>query len=272
MVELEYVKKRKRKKLAGILTAVASAGIGMFVLVAFLGKYTGTFTVALNTGSVKLSLYKTSQFEDPTSYIKIDTLPPFDLETYERLPSSENIDNDKHGVDYGVEKDSFGNEVMKYFKYTFFIKNDGSIPANYEVKVNITKNEPAISDRYGIRYLDQILRVMVYQNDPTIDEHKYTVYAKKSETPNQTGYGDTTYKEYLSYGFDSATNPFPAFAEPFESPEVVATIPDPTFLPGESKRYTIVAWLEGNDPQAQGEAPEGANLKLGVTINAYENK
>ena len=113
---------------------------------------------------------------------------------------------------------------------------------------------------------------MVYQNDPSLDTHNYTVYAKKSESPNKMGNGEETYKEYLSIGFDSESNPNPLFAEPFESSDVVTTIPDLNFQPNEAKRYTLVAWLEGADPQAQGEAPEGANLKLGVTINAYENK
>ena len=33
---------------------------------------------------------------------------------------------------------------------------------------------------------------------------------------------------------------------------------------------SLVGVKEGYDPQADGEAPEGANLQLGVEINAYE--
>ena len=39
------------------------------------------------------------------------------------------------------------------------------------------------------------------------------------------------------------------------------------------RRYTVVIWLEGEDPQSKPdtEYPEGATLKLGVDITAHEN-
>ena len=274
MVELEYVKKRKRKKVVAVLTGLASLGVGVLVLVSFLGRFVGTFTVSLDAGSVKLSLSDNSSFDSPTSYIKIDSLPAFDLTSYTNLPSAREIDNENSPYTYGVKTDSKGNSSMNYFKYTFFVKNSGTIPADYDLKINITKNDPSDDGRY----LDSILRVMVYENSSE-EEHSYTVYAKKSEKENNSyGFeeGETTYKEYISY--DNPTkaerhgDTFPGFAEMFESENTIVTLPVRNFQQDEQKRYTFVAWLEGEDEQANGTPPEGGNLKLGVTINAYENQ
>ena len=273
--ELEYVKKRKTKKLVAITSGVATAAIGVFVLVAFLGRFVGTFTVALDTGSVKLSLSDNSKFDSPTSYIKIDSLPSFDLNSFTSLPAASEIDNENTTYTYGTTTDSHGNSSMKYFKYTFFIKNESNIAADYDLKVNLTKNVPSEDGRT----LDTLLRVLVYQNDLTSNEHSYTVYAKKSETPNQTyGYedGDVTFKEYISYNTPEKAeqhgDSFPGFAEMFENDNTVATLRVRNFQQNDVKRYTLVAWLEGEDQQAKGNPPEGGNLKLGVTINAYENQ
>ena len=273
--DLGYVKKRKRRKVVAITTAIASAAVGVFVLVAFLGRFVGTFTVALDTGDVKLSLSEKSSFDSPTSYIKLDSLPAFDLSSFTSLPSAEEMDNEDTTYMYGTVKDSKGNASMKYFKYTFFVRNGGNIAADYDLKVNLTKNVPSADGRY----LDTLLRVLIYENNAESNEHSYTVYARKSELPNNTyGYeeGEITFKEYISYNNPTKAkahnDAFPGFAEMFESDNVIATLPVRNFQQGDVKRYTLVAWLEGEDQQAEGNPPEGGNLKLGVTINAYENK
>ena len=245
--------------------------VGVFVLVAFLGRFVGTFTVALDTGDVRLSLANRSSFESPTSYIKLDSLPAFDLESFTDLPDASELDNeDTSYQSIGTVSDSKGNQTMKFFKYTFFIRNEGNIAADYDLKVNLTRNTPSADGRY----LDTILRILVYENYVDSDEHLYKVYAKASEILNPTyGYEDEefTNKEYISYT-EPKKGVFPGFAEVFESDSVIATLPTKNFRKGDAKRYTIVAWLEGEDQQAQGNPPEGGNLKLGVTINAYENQ
>lgn len=277
--DLEYVRKRRRKKVVAVLTALAAMGVGVFVLVSFLGRFVGTFTVALDTGSVKLSLAEKSSFDDSTSYIKIDSLPAFDLYSFTSLGSAEDVDNENTSYLYGTTEDSKGNASMKYFKYTFFVRNDGNISADYDLRVNLTKNVPSDDGRY----LDTLLRVLVYENNAYSDEHSYNVYARASDVANpiydeETGLptGQSTFKEYISYEnpqkAEDHGDKFPGYAEMFESSNVIATLPTRNFQQGDAKRYTLVAWLEGEDPQAKGQPPEGGNLKIGVTVNAYENK
>ncbi len=273
MVELGYVKKRKRKKLAGILCAVGTVGVGTLILVSFLGRFVGTFTVSLNTGNVKLSLSEKSSFDSSSSFLRVDQLAPFGQTTFTKLPEDQVIDNEESTYLLGAHYEVDGKTLksLDYFKYTFYVKNSGQISAEYNMKINIVENKTSVDGRK----LDSLLRVMVYENNGYEGDHNYTVYAKASESPNEDEEGNPVFNEFISMNKEQARKAgveFPGFAEMFESEKTIATIPVKYFDSNNMKRYTIVAWLEGYDPEADGEAPEGANLKLGVEINAYENK
>ncbi len=70
-----------------------------------------------------------------------------------------------------------------------------------------------------------------------------------------------------------AANPFEGYATQFESDKVICTYDVDNFEKNDANRYTIVTWLDGNDEDSNHtiDAPEGAAIKLGVEINAYEN-
>ena len=279
MIENGYVKRRKRKKAAAIITSLSTIGMTTLILVSFIGNFSGSFTISLNKGNVKISLSDNQSFtngkgEDGeggtvSSYLKVDSLKPFDQMTFSSLPSHEIIDNEKTTYEIGENS----SKTMNFFKYTFFIKNMGSISAEYDMTVRIVESTPAADGRR----LDSMLRVMLYNNDGyDVGSHKYTVYAQASESMNIGENGQATYDEYISYSPKQAERagvPFPGFATQFQSENVIAQFPVKYFDQSNMNRYTIVAWIEGYDPQSSGqEAPEGANIKLGVEINAYENE
>ena len=56
-------------------------------------------------------------------------------------------------------------------KYTFYVCNVGRIPAKYDFKVNI---ENSVASEDG-RFLDDTLRVMIYENG------KKTIYGKEKK-------------------------------------------------------------------------------------------
>lgn len=290
MIELEYVKKRKRKKVAAIVSGIAALGITALVIVSFLGRNVGTFTVSLNTGSVDLSLFNkmsSSESSSPTSFLRVDTLPPFEEYTYNDLIGNteeeftrkmEYLDNDQTHYLAGQNEieDAETGEIfytLSYFKYTFFVRNTGRSTARFQVKV-IVKESTAAAD--GNR-IENTLRVMLFDNtptraDPNSGSHKYKVFAKKSEDKNTyydaAGAHDTQ-REWIAYDTGKEED----LAYEFVDDKTIAAL-DPVydFEPGDVKRYTLVTWLEGEDPQSNRDAPEGATLKLGVEINAYENK
>ena len=283
MIEHRYVKKRKRRKLVALFSSLATLGMAAFVLVAFLGNFSGSFTVSLNKGNVKISLSDKQNFGDSVgedgeaegevgqvgSYLKVDNLKPFDQMTFTSLPKHELIDTEE--TTWAIGENS--SKTMNFFKYTFYVKNIGSISAYYDLKVVINESNPAADGRR----LDSLLRVMFYANNGyDKNAHDYKVYAMASESPNIDENGQATYQEYISLSPAQAKaqgTEFPGYATPFESESVVVTIPVRYFDYSNMNRYTIVTWIEGYDPQSSGqEAPEGASIKLGVEINASENE
>lgn len=115
-----------------------------------------------------------------------------------------------------------------YIAYTFYVDNMGSDDINYWYRIPI----------YNIiRNVDEAVRVMVYQND------KRKVYAKigKDGQPEK----NTT---------------------PFYSDDVVALEQRIGLEPGQRDKYTIVVWLEGDDPDCI-DSIIGGQLKLNMELN-----
>ena len=265
MYDFRYVKKRKTRVWVAIGAGISTIVVATLSIVSFLGRFVGTFTVRLETGVVALALCEKHDFEEPTSYLRINQLPSFQECEYatlvDRVGDSE-LDTEKSGYLHGAKYDRDGVTIkaINYFKYTFYVKNVGEVPASYDLTVNIVDTK---SDNGKL--VEDTLRVMIYDNDDDESIHNKTVYAKESLTSHIDEEGKVSYLERISteeYGY----------AEPFESARVITTLYQDEFNVGQIKRYTLVLWLEGNDPESNREhdAPKNARLKIGVEINAYE--
>lgn len=98
-----------------------------------------------------------------------------------------------------------------YIAYTFYLENQGKDTVNYWYSISIDD---------VIKGVDDAVRVMVYQNGEQI------VYAKPSYSGNaETG------------------------TEMFYSDKYVMMKNRTNFTSGEIDKYTVVIWLEGDDPQ-----------------------
>ena len=269
MFELEYVKKRKRRKVVAIITLASTIALTTLVIVSFLGNYVGTFTVSLNTGNVKLSLSRDKNFDHPTSFLALDDVYPYEANTYSTVQRYK-VDEFPTPSEYlGLVEDDEGNSYLTFFNYTFYIKNTGRTTARYDFIVKYLK----IVNGADGQNLVNMSRFIIYQNDAYSDEHNYTIYARKSDTPNYY-YDDDgnlveTFQEYIA----EQTYKKEDLAEMYydDKGKIVAKIPVTDFKQDDMMRYTIVFYLEGEDPQLEGESPEEAKLELGVEINAYEN-
>ena len=199
------------------------------------------FAINVSNDNTFLVLSDGSSFEKLEESHSVETLPPFNEETFERIEQIENLDNELTNYHY------VGESQIHYFKHTFFLQNSGDASIDYQLKLSITKN---VASKDG-QSLDTTARVMLFENEITSMEHKYTVYAKESASGE---------KEAIASGLD--------LAEKFEGNDVVTTLNIHNFQPDEMRRYTYVFWLEGSDPDSNGPAPEKACLKLGIDINA----
>ena len=99
-----------------------------------------------------------------------------------------------------------------YIAYTFFIKNEGSETINYNALINIQS---------VIKRVDEAVRVAIYFNNTK------TVYAKVSEK--------TKLPEPNTIPFLSNTKVMSYIRDKFEV--------------GSVDKYTVVIWLEGDDPE-----------------------
>ena len=273
MYELEYVKKRKRRRAVLLVGGVSTAVVSTLSIVAFLGRFVGTFSVSLDTGNVGLSLSREQAFTDPTSFLKVDALPEFQEYTYSDFKKigDEAIDSEQSDLNLGATayNDDGTIKNLNFFKYTFYIKNTGDEPCMYNFSLKIVESTPSSDGRY----LDDTIRFMLYDNESE-GEHNKTVYAKRSNIPHLNEEGEIDYRSPISVSKEESSKdyPFEGYAETFESSNEVTNFSVDNFAVGEIRRYTLVYWLEGFSSDNNNTAPKGARIKLGVEINGYEIK
>ena len=268
MYELEYVRKRKRRIIVAIAGGVSAVVISTFAIVAFLGRFVGTFTVSLETRNVDIALSEKISAKR-SSFLKVDCGAPFQEFTYsdfDKRYGDEVIDNEESdytlGANYSIV-DPTEIESFNFFKYTFYVQNVGSTPAKFDFSLMINED---VKSSDGRSLLDT-LRVMVY------NDGEKTVYGKPESKPHYGEDGIADYRAPISVNEYDATesNPFMGYAEPFISNKAITTISSQNISVGEARRFTVVSWLEGFRSNNDQVAPKGATIKLGVEINAYEN-
>jgi hypothetical protein len=282
MYDLLYVRRKRRRKIAALVSIFSATGVASLVIISFLGRTVGTFTVSVQNSTVRLALSEKQDFKNPTSYLRIDELPSIYYEwSYDWFDNYELIDNEQNDYYYGSKRENGSVTGMYYLKYTFYVKNVGNTNAQYTLSINV--DDCTQSEDGTERTLDETLRIMVFDNDPLAnDNHDYLVYAKEIVDSRNKTYdknGDQTFREFISeYPYAKADGSLyededHPLAEPFlkNAGKTVIRKKVSDFKKNDIRRYTLVYWLEGSDPQANIEdqdAPEGAKIKLSVDITA----
>ena len=118
-----------------------------------------------------------------------------------------------------------------YIAYTFYIRNVGEVACTLKEQIHIDS---------VVLGADAAIRVRMYRNGEPI------TYAKIGAN-GLPEYGTT----------------------PFESEDSVVTYEVPDFKPGETRKYTLVIWLEGDDPECLDNI-KGGNVKMSMTFTVRE--
>jgi hypothetical protein len=268
MVNLDYVTKRKRRRAALILSGIATIGIVIFMVIAFVGKLIGSFTISIKNSSVNMALATDSKFDDSTTFLDVGKLPSLEVYTAPSLPSDEELDDSSTNGSIGRKTDLDGNvQGLYFFKYTFFLRNGGDATVEYKLDFAITANSKPVDSLYG---LDDIIRIRWYDNEATSSDHNYLTYAKVSSSYHVDEItGEVGYEECIASDFSEGCI---GYATPFASDSSILTKEVRGFLAGEMRRYTIVMWAEGSDPETSGSKPAKSAMKLEINIEAYEDK
>ena len=147
------------------------------------------------------------------------------------VPGIENMTNiTETDIPKNITTKDGSNNGEHYIAYTFYVKNVGSTPCNLEETFHVTSSAKAA---------DEAVRVKVYKNG------KVNTYAKL---------GSDGMAEYGTV--------------PFESDEIIYKSVNENFNPGSIIKYTLVIWIEGNDPECLDNI-KGGNVEMSITFSAY---
>ena len=287
MYDLQYVRKRRRRRIAALVSMFASIGITALIIISFLGRTVGTFTVAIKNTSVQLALSEEESFKHRTSYLRIDNIPSsyyeYSYKWFDRVGLS-NVDDEANDYFFGMSGDG---EAMYFLKYTFYVKNVGTTTAQYNMYINLEDSTKSVDGKT----LDDSLRIMLFENDPTdpANAHDYEVYAKDVANYRYDVYdkeGNATKRAFIADAPEpvpvDTTNTRYAIYEDDEHPLATSfrnstaivhrTVSD--FEKNDIMRYTVVYWLEGEasypeyDENGNFKEPKGAKIKLSIDITA----
>ena len=117
-----------------------------------------------------------------------------------------------------------GHNGDNYIAYTFYVINSGKEKVNYWYEIDIDDT---------IKNVDEAIRIMIYRNGET------TVYAKKSK---DTGQAEPGTKKFISS-------------------KIAVLEQRKNFKPSSKDRYTVVVWIEGDDPECKNDLL-GGEIKL----------
>lgn len=261
MYDQSLVKHNKRKKTARLVSGICSIGVIAMCIVAFLGRRVGTFTINLKNDGVNLTMDNHSDFKHKTSYLHITDVDyisgPHSYVYFETSKSCSFNDINNENTPFDMGKEPSAKNGIRFFKYTFFVLNDGTVDAGYTMSINLLDNQKPKNYSYA---LDEYLRVMIFEegSDPS-------VYAKRSLTVYDATHD--IYRENVCGPEGSSKDR--GLADLFVSDEVLAEKRNSLEV-GQHRMYTVLFWLEGEDPECK-YLPDTASLKIGVTINGYPN-
>ena len=224
-------------------------------------KMKGHFSVNLTSDlfkqgfSIGEKLNSEGHVEDPTSYLRGDTVDnaPCISITW---------------IDKDVDKIDGSHNGKHYFAYTFYIENTGEAPASYTYELKINSQSQNVREAAWVMLFTD--GKMSFFADATADGQNQTLPARDD---NSRGFRNPPFMEdalYPERQFELIPNDinendyYRLVAIPFESESIVTSGIMENVEPGEVHKYTVVLWLEGDDPDCTDDIIGG---HLGLEFN-----
>ncbi|MBE6824047.1 MAG: hypothetical protein E7513_01740 [Ruminococcaceae bacterium] len=203
------------KRRAGITLVVSVLVLLILWIIGWLLTTIGDLVISVESGAAKEgiiiseSLNEDGSAKDPALQLSAQNVTEVTNITYDWLPTD--LDTEGDGEHNGEN----------YLAYTFYLTNGGSETLDYQSTLRFT----------GIaKNADEALRVMIYKNgEPTI-------YAQKNRDDSQLE--DIVNFEFVEGADDLNLEDYVIMNDKTEG-----------IAPNETVKYTIVTWIEGNDPE-----------------------
>ncbi len=203
------------KRRAGVTLVIAILILIILWIISWLLTTIGDLVISVENGAAKEgiiiseSLNEDGSAKDPKLQLSAQNVTEVTNITYDWLPT--NLDTEADGEHNGEN----------YLAYTFYLTNNGKETLDLESTLKFT----------GIaKNADEALRVMIYRNgEPTI-------YAQKNRDGSPLE--EIVNFEFVEGNDDLNLNDYVLLNDLTEN-----------IAPDETIKYTIVTWIEGNDPE-----------------------
>ncbi len=259
-------KTKRRKRFLFWMTLLLIAFLFILWILMFWWTRAGDLVIDVNRLAEQkgIILSETSDFKDPETVLSGDSVDGVTNITYAWLTDNMSLNGDISYIDnYKSVKDSSidggshngdsNNRKEKvsgtqtagenYLAYTFYCKNVGNESVDYTA--TLVNNGAAKS-------MDEAVRVIVFKNgEPTI----YAQKQHKSDQPED----------------DSKFIPKNLKAEPWVNSKKIMTTESKDFKPNDVDKYTVLMWVEGNDPECVNEIL-GGHMKMSMTFSVEEDE
>lgn len=246
----------------GILSLVGAAlvlGLVLFGL-SYITQLQGHFTINMSDKLFKVGfvLSEDEDFKNPTSHL-------FDT-PIENAPCISITDIPENEEDILAHEDGF------FFASSFYIKNEGEAASNYSWQIRVSSESKNISKAAWVMvFEDGEMTLYAEGNEdgremlPT-EEQKADVAYLRAPLYDLAKYPDEQYEILRQTEFNTYWRVIPF---EFVSDSVVAEGIKEDVQPQEVHRYTVVVWLEGDDPDCTIELA-GGHLGLDVYFEYVE--
>lgn len=246
----------------GLVALLMSLGLLLLALfaLAIVSEIQGHFTINMSTDLFRegFILSETADFENPTTHLFCTPA--------EKVPciSFTNIPEDVDGTD--------GQHNADYFAYTFYIRNEGDSTVGYEWMVSLNSESKNLSAAmWAMIFEDGKMRFYAKSNAdggvellPAGDAANRVGYIGVEDMMHQCADPDTQFEPIHT---SSAWTYYRLHPFAFESDTVVASGVRLHVAPGEQHKYTVVLWLEGDDPDCTDELIGGhAGLNMDFAL------
>ena len=253
-----------------ILLALALAGMGIIYAVSRITQMRGFFTINLTDNLFDKGFTLTTKIDSKihSSVLNLGEIDEMALPdtTINKLPKELDLGEGNHSG-------------QNYFAYSFYLCNEGNSIASYRYELYFSNKTGGI---------EKAVWIMVLKSDVSYDGEISTpvmaFYAKANETtgerevlPDESRYFKAN-SEFLSYYMDMAEDPeqfqagdeertkYRYISKSFKDDKIITEGEKHGVSPGEKQKYTIVMWVEGNDPDCTNEL---IGTACGVAMQFY---
>ncbi len=259
---MKWTKRLKWIRLSKFIIPIALAITLLFAGFTVYANKAENFVVRINNSSdVNLSLTLNRDLTEQTSMLSV---PLYDTTTktpyryidatyepdksllYNRNHYIRNLPNDIAKQD-GIHPVFMSENILAFYSFSFWLVNNSRRAVDVGIRLKI--DEITHGSSSATVNMSDAVRVMFIEGEPMLSDETYRVYKKADRTYDDTEGGRKKAEEdreklsQIKYG---NTTDFKSDMCIFERLGVLGLSQFPS---GASQRFTVVIWLEGNDPE-----------------------